>query len=257
MADRIDMTIPESFHRVKRTVLLFASAIVLVSFSQSTNPSSITLLGSSVTLPKGLFVGLLLAALIYYVITFRFEADVATRLNAEVMSRGQSSYQAAIKALADELRSLGIQTHHPVRFYLETRLPAVQTFHGLYQNAGRDLTALIREKAPATGSFIPGDEWLRQPVQSAVAEYFDVPPAPLTDAHLQELLAKIGEQEVAIAEVIKKLDAAHDDMTKLNSAILGGRRISFMWLEIRATYAFAFVAVICAGIDFYRLAAAA
>lgn len=105
---RIDMAFSESFHRLKRTVLLFATALLLLELSDTEAAASLAIpLVAGATVPLSLARLLLIGATVYYVFGFALEALTVRRLNVGVFDHGARALAAALERHADRLDWLG------------------------------------------------------------------------------------------------------------------------------------------------------
>lgn len=104
MTDKpIDIDLPDSFHRLKRTALVLSSGLLLLTVATPSEQHRVNLAFVDLELKTWtVLVGLWFAAA-YYVWGFLMEVRVAERLNSETMrSEGAKRYDERVSGLAEE-----------------------------------------------------------------------------------------------------------------------------------------------------------
>ena len=99
-----DMVLPESFHRLKRTALLLATALIVMGLAELPDPAVFRLTWMDVQL-KVVWVHLLLTAgALYYGWGFLLEVQVARRINSAQMSaEDEGQFVAMLGRIRDQL----------------------------------------------------------------------------------------------------------------------------------------------------------
>lgn len=116
--ETIDFDLPDAFHRLKRTVLVFSTALFIFHFAVDSDLSELALpaFGATVSLPTILVKWMLWGGGFYYLIGFLLEARRSIRLNSQLMkmAAGRTLEQhfenlaAEIEPRIEEIQKLGV-----------------------------------------------------------------------------------------------------------------------------------------------------
>jgi len=104
MDARIDMAIPDSFHRVKRTMMLLSTALVVLAWAVPDSRTTLKVGYFDSELNTKVVGWLLLAALAYYSAGFYLEIRTAQRVNTGLFDEGLGSLKDASTGLSHRLR---------------------------------------------------------------------------------------------------------------------------------------------------------
>lgn len=236
-AEPMDMRIPESFHRLKRTLLLFCAAMTVIGLAAQQGVAKITMGWlDDVTLPLVTVSWLLQFGATYYLWGFIMEALVTRRLNTRLMlTASAQSFDDHIKKMGLEFAEQGPRlmalynfVHHTVGLAAERwSVPNNEHERDLFRSrVTREVAASLREEDRLT-------ERQARVVEQIMVEEAFLPKSPsnelqiLISNHLQPAIRRIDEHIDHTHLLIAKLGEASRDVTRIEDGILVQRRISF------------------------------
>lgn len=241
----VEMVLPETFHRLKRTVLVLAGVIVLLGLAVPAETTTLHMTWVDLSLPSDLVRWLLWLAMLYYAWGFGLEVQAARRMNSEVLRvAGLSSFEqyilrtakaqedragalstfaeATIESLISRLDSLDQEIMHAPNGLTdveEDRLKAAM--HHNYNQ--RDQAMILNFiKARLLDVLGPGNADTRG-IVSRASSLMELIKAAVVQ--LREVSANTKALEVQIA-------AARHELTRLHREIVGARRTSFFVWEL-------------------------
>lgn len=259
----IELQLGEAFHRIKRTVMVLAGALVLLG---CTDPEIVrrtmdaipaidgVVHASTITLRAGL-----LMALLYYTWGFWHEVTAAERSNRDLLNEGAlSGYETDLRAFVEKTQAQSKQLDAVVSS-IEPRLTAAL---GTWQPVLDNLeTGEATSRSRAEWGFDdsnPGWRHRATPEQASQMEikrteriedartrFYEEQGAVLSQS--LERLRSIKEDWAPTVNLIRDLaflaEKAAQRVT-LNRSIYRDRRIGFYWWEVNSTYIAAFFAVL-------------
>lgn len=250
------MFLPDSFHRLKRTVLLFATACLLIALAGASSATLTVPLVQGASVPMKVAYPMIWMATAYYAFGFWLEYKAAERVNTGVFDRGAASLSKALENWAVALQSpdptVEERNHGPGQLIF-----AIRRHHDFLANeAGPDpdwprtfrerLTyQLANELDPP-----PADRGAAMAIADRLAlSVFNAAEWPLPDraAADQTLLQSLSEHELAVARAHGEILAVQKAVTKLSDRLAGARRFSFTWWETGLTLVYVTVALVVAG----------
>jgi hypothetical protein len=240
----IDLQLPETFHRLKRTLLLFCSILIVLGLSQGVQTRELKLTMVDVSLHVELIRTLLWLAAVYYLIGFAMEVRIVRLVNSEAMlGAGMKTVEGAFKKIGQNV----VATEGTV----EQASAAVSSLL-------KDITSTtLVSVAPSTltdqltAFGIPmNEEALRSRLTNMEAMLGNAV-ADQRQSH-KDVLDKTERMTLAVETYGKRheelqglLARLEKDLGKLSRRIHGDRRISFWAWEIGgATFAFLIATVI-------------
>lgn len=233
----VDLQVPETFHRLKRTVLLFSSVLIVLSFADGDPDHALKLTFVDITLKTDIIRWLVWLAGAYYLFGFAIEARVVRLINSEAMlGAGMRTVDQALSRIATTISA------HQDKMAFATKVIEDQT------------DSLSRVPHPATPSEVQAFMAHAQAlVEDEKKLDRSVPNWLVTSEQLKRLADEgafhneLERQRVAIlssiAEGIKQfsagsepltsiLQSTHSDLNRLSRRIHGDRRFSFWAWEI-------------------------
>lgn len=100
----IDLQLPETFHRLKRTLLLFCSILIVLGLSQGVEMRELKLTMVDVSLHVELIRTLLWLAAVYYLIGFGMEVRIVRLVNSEAMlGAGMKTVEGAFRKISQNV----------------------------------------------------------------------------------------------------------------------------------------------------------
>lgn len=272
----IDMNLPETFHRLKRTTLLFSSVLVVLAIATAGDLQVLKLPFGDVTMPLAHVVGLLWGAAAYYLAGFLLEVAVAIRMNSERLRRATpDGFDAQFTAAAYAAKGLQetIETAGAALFFslesaekqfaasvaaCDKALPtAVTELKDMAFEAGRDF--VLRQPAPHLDK--------EEDIQAMLATLTGFAnrlehrideivrgPQTLGQKSMDDAMRKVAELKARLEQTSGDLTVAHRDLKRLAAAVTGARQASFWgWEVVGAVFPF----IVATVLNFERLNAAA
>lgn len=252
--NRIDMAIPESFHRVKRTLIVVCSILILLAVSKPTTPgdAQLNMQLLSLHVPLSIARGLLWLSAAYYAVGLLLEADTARRVNTRLFDGGMGSFQDALAGAARRVTqrvNTMLMSEMDLPFDARDAVERIRQIKvDVYKERALELleikTLSIRnltnlDKEPA--------ETMRRILSEIIAE-------TSTDTtglqhqlrtDLERIEQRLDLNQETVGRVLTEIEAASTDLTKLSRRIAGSRRASFWYWEVGAGIALFGLATIC------------
>ncbi|MBU1347138.1 MAG: hypothetical protein KKA16_09330 [Alphaproteobacteria bacterium] len=253
----IDMNLPESFHRLKRTVMLFAAAFAILGLSASSAEHELHSPFLDIKVATWIVRWILWLGGAYYLVGFLMEALAARQINSKALrgsefrrleqhieslaDRGQV-HDEAYEEIEQNWRNSVSAYEQTLRVYREEPYPLYhnkQSIIELIKSALSDLESDIRA-AQSNRSGVDNEITRRVEKTSNILSaeisgfYVESPPPPdLAEDVLTGRGTKwVNELKASSSELSASLETFHRDLTKLSPRITGGRRVSFWIWEI-------------------------
>lgn len=258
--ERIDMKVPETFHRLKRTVLLFSAALILLALAEPTAGSTLHAGLLQIELEWRIACAVLWIGGAYYAFGFCLEFMVVRRLNSQYLAEHRlEDFDRHIAHLTQRLLDFEGAAGRAVNRSLD-RLTSIRERHGLARRAllaehrrihaeanarvetvRRSLVTLVdkefRFMAANGGQHSERIVDAADHVASILLAVERVPdgvsgPEEI-DAALDtsDIVAGIDEGARRAAELRDSLARLQREMTRLNKDVLGSRRVAFYGWE--------------------------
>lgn len=263
MAAPLDMNLPDSFHRLKRTVLLFSAALIVLGLSEPALDRELHAGLVDIRLGTAWAQWLLWLAGLYYLLGFALEVATARRMNSELMlGAAAMDFDRTCVALAGEVRA---------------KVPAILAGADNIVSRGAVLSNHLAEQLePATMRWSDADllraafagrhniapltdvsdeavaQTLRTAIESNLTSTFDQRAhdfsqrieAGLVDVRMyNERAADLPGQ---MADLAEKLEKVSGGLQRMHPGIVASRRLSFWAWEIGGA-SFAFVVATAIG----------
>ena len=255
MTTAVDMILPDSFHRLKRTSLLFSAALIILALATTEDQQALKLPLVEVGLPVAWTVSLLWLATTYYIIGFSLEVAVARRLNSEALRRAAAKgIDAELGAVAEKAKVLNRELESRVREILTELEAGRARFHNITQRYHNARPLIVRDLKKQVGQVL-----MNIVTQRPSGQEFDMAKREL---EMEQMFAdieaswkqrvseatyetggigdhQIGNARLAAENLAKRLERTAEtlatvqkDMTRLANDIVGARQISFWGWEI-------------------------
>ncbi len=241
----IDLYLPETFHRLKRTVLLLSASLILLCLVSPsvTTAQQIHLTVVDINLSAAVLRWLIWAGCFYYAAGFGLEVVSARRLNSVAMRRGKpGGLDGALSILQQEITKGGAQAAEineatkDFNAFVESKrveLLAKDNFKALDKDADLKLLGLSVPN-PSLSSMVytaPTDEHEQRWRSNEVANHLLTGVQALKDSRavLDNLVQR---QEAFSQEILAVLRRAHRDMTALSPRLQTERRLMFWGWEV-------------------------
>lgn len=235
----IDIDLPETFHRYKRTVLLLASALTVLGLSTAVPDAGpdIALGLIKVSLSRVLAEWLLWVAMVYYLVGFALEVRVAQRLNAPILrdQAGAKKYDERLGELS-ELINRSKDAFEALPKHYDRLMNSADSFDQLLVTPQPEFTDeeaihLDKLSKPLTGMMLSSRETSRNAAREKILGKW----GPVRD--LAETVRKgVADHAEAIKYIAVRLEGAERalvsnrrEFTALSRSITGERRVQF-WL---------------------------
>lgn len=268
----IDMHLPESFHRLKRTTVLLCATLVVLSIASPEPMSELTLLlvgGVSLETWKAK-VGLWVASAYYYY-GFVLEVQSAHRINSKILrSEGVKEFEARMAEISETIarnaetssaRVVDGLSDHALRFLDEAKAAVRKQIEALeVKKDPREYLSLVGSITPVQLSQVPESqrEAVLKHATVAIAEAQIRARGKLTstlDTHLGDNsnMASVARQQGEILETQRSLAETMltlaADLKTLHHQITGARRASFWrWEFGGATAAMVLATIVPLGV---------
>lgn len=266
----IDMHLPESFHRLKRTALLFSAALFVLGLAKPATDRELHSGFLDLTLATSAVQWLLWLGALYYLTGFWLEVETARRLNSQAMrGHGVTDFEA-------RLRQMGAALEGKTQLYLEFIEGAPVQVARRLEELDRDLEHAravyfgtdmiqnsVRQKAeeagidPARSLTVAGN--IVGFVTSQYAEFAQrISRAEMTATALSDGLEQWrGAAEASMTaqrELKSDLDGLATRLKRLHRDITGARRASFWFWEVGGAVV-AFIAATVVGLPWASITA--
>lgn len=271
MADTpIDMHLPDSFHRLKRTVLLFCAALFVLGLAQPATSRDLHSTLLDLTLSHALITWLLWGAAAYYLWGFWLEVGTARRLNARILQgAGAADFDQHLTALSAATRETGdalakeIEAQRQSFTYMAANVQKALSILDVPPLNDAQVEEMINDSRDLFARLPRGHETLRdtwtQSWQNAVGPKDRINKALGAAMDISESMPKLIERLDQAAESQRKLaeilETVASGMRKLNPSIAGSRRVSFWLWECGGAFA-AFVGATLVNIPWALIAEA-
>lgn len=224
---RRDLTLGESFHRTKRTLLLFCTAIVVTRIPGIDVTSHSGLLGLSlVNVDIDLIRWLLWFAASYYLSGFLLEAITERQSNAGSLRMG------GVNGLADDIENFRSKIAHE-QGVLEGKIKsagaAVEGFQDNLERIRSDLNELSVKAHPNSsgGRTFIGENMAREYLERA-----DRLPSEVLGTITASWHDHAAQSQASYARAIELFEDLKSDLHRLARDIMGTRRLLFYGWEI-------------------------
>ena len=223
--DYKDMLLPDSYHRVKRTVLLYSAVLIVLYFAvPSGDPIAPWL---NIHLPLRATAGLAWAATAYYGVVFFFEwrlarllnSNVARNVGAEMLSQRLSKMDGDFVSLIDRLA-------HSRDRYVET-LDAKDLILRL-GDAERELH--LKAHPIMAAGLIETSYRAMEGRSEDLLKALRESKAAVDDAQAK-VCASVENIGLNVESIAKNVRSMHSDMSKLSQVVARDRAITFYWLD--------------------------
>lgn len=240
---RIDMAIPESFHRVKRTLIILCSILILLAVSKPENSDdaffNMQLLSLHVPMAPARLLLWLSAA--YYFIGLCLEADTARRVNTRLFDGGMGTFQDALAAAAQKVARRTDNVENSERNLSLDAREAIERIKQIKVDIAKDRALeLLDLKMVSVRNLVDVDKNPNETMRRIVSEVITETPSDTASLqqHLKNDLGllehRLGRHDEVIGRLLAEVEAASKDLTKLSRRIAGSRRASFWYWEIGA-----------------------
>jgi hypothetical protein len=247
----IDLQVPDTFHRLKRTLLLFCSILIVLGLAQGAETRELKLTMVDVSLHIELIRSLLWLAAVYYLIGFVMEVRIVRLINSEAMlgagmksvenafakigrriEEAQSTIDAAVTRTTDQLKPIqdAITPHNPLSVVI-SELAATK-------NILVDPSTVTRLSAMEHRL---GEAIMEQQEQGRTIQHLATGMSNAVDEYVKRR-----------AEMVDLLQRLERDFGKLSRRIHGDRRLSFWAWEIGGATSAFFIATVINGSHLLR-----
>lgn len=273
MADKIDMTLPDSFHRLKRTVLAYAAALIVIGLGVPAARETVPILGIPLDVPIDTVRILLLIAMCWYAVGFYLEVRTAQLLNCQLLAHDNtkgfegriektaealSMHERRLASVSDQVlnaveelhqvaqRAASAREEYPTQIqdYLRSRLVDLQQSPGM---SDRLNPLLDREAAVAKA-------WARD-ISQLVSDALHR--SARRDSWLSWTFGEeLKEVRGLTAETLAQTESFRRDVSRISRDVVGARQFSFWAWEVGGA-GLTFVAAIIIGFPGIRAFAVA
>lgn len=239
MADHKDMAIPESFHRVKRTLALFCAAMILLEWAipLTAGDASMKLGLFDLHLPMDVARVALAVSATYYALGLSLEARTAYRINTGMMLGGESEYIVSLKNKSRELNQAALigQIGSLLQEIAKASDSWLSSNHRYSVSEINYATLIAFQKMRDVGSL--DYQYFTEHLES-ILDNFPPDHASFRDGRipykkgLKSLQEALTNNMDAVRNLGELIDKHHRDMTRLHPDIVLSRRIHFFGWEI-------------------------
>lgn len=238
--------VPETFHRLKRTVMLLCGVLIVLAFSNGVDDQTLKLTMVEIKLPIELIRWMLWLSAIYYFVGFVTEVQVVRVVNSEAMlGAGMKTVDRAMAKIGRTVSDFDRKMTSAAA-YIETSLdslevtgigPDIENFDKVWKEyIGRISNPLI-ERSRVEEMYHRTLE-----VEASHARRLEA-----MDEILTGISARVAEGTAARNELQAYIARTHNELNTLSRRIVGERRVSFwMWEVGGASAAFVFATLFSA-----------
>lgn len=226
----IDLHMPETFHRLKRTVLLLCSALILLAFGTTPDQQTLTIPLFTIKLPATVVRSLLWGATLYYFLGFLMETRIVRLINSDVMiGAGMKTVDKAMEKLGITLSGTNDEIADATREAKEhcQRLSLLDAAFATPQEYAGAIYSRIDQP--------PGDQTPQaMTLAHRIERSIGMQDAAGQAARLSLVRIATGVETIATnhQKLIALLTDTSDSINKLSKRISGDRKFSFWIWEV-------------------------